>query len=107
MDPVEITEDRVNPHTTYGISKYAAELTSLSLGKKYNIPCPRTMHGQWRYGCVGGHGEGDGERLHVAPNSRGINTETKAIRRIFSIRMIGDDGKKKQTPIKKVMTNED
>lgn len=38
MDPVEITEDKVNPHTTYGISKYTAELTSFALGKKYNIP---------------------------------------------------------------------
>ena len=33
-----ITEDTVNPHTTYGISKYAAELTSFSLGRKYDIP---------------------------------------------------------------------
>ncbi len=33
-----ITEDRVRPHTTYGISKYAAELTSFSLGRKYDIP---------------------------------------------------------------------
>ena len=47
------------------------------------------MHGQWRYGCVGGHGEGDGERLHVAPNSRGINTETKAIRRILRAKGLG------------------
>ena len=33
-----ITEDTVNPHTPYGISKYAAELTSFSLGRKYDIP---------------------------------------------------------------------
>ena len=33
-----ITEDTVKPHTPYGISKYAAELTSFSLGRKYDIP---------------------------------------------------------------------
>ncbi len=33
-----ITEDIANPHTPYGISKYAAELTSFSLGRKYDIP---------------------------------------------------------------------
>ncbi len=38
MDPVPITEEKVNPHTTYGISKYAAELTSFTLGQKYDVP---------------------------------------------------------------------
>ena len=33
-----ITEDRVNPHTAYGISKYALEQASFSLGRKYGIP---------------------------------------------------------------------
>ncbi|MEW6750682.1 MAG: NAD-dependent epimerase/dehydratase family protein [Candidatus Latescibacterota bacterium] len=36
--PRPITEERVNPHTAYGISKYAAELASLSLGRKHGIP---------------------------------------------------------------------
>ena len=38
LEHLPITEDTVNPHTTYGISKYAAELTSFSLGRKYDIP---------------------------------------------------------------------
>lgn len=38
MRPEPITEERVNPHTAYGISKYAAELASNNLGLKYGIP---------------------------------------------------------------------
>ena len=38
LDHQPITEDTANPHTPYGISKYAAELTSFSLGRKYDIP---------------------------------------------------------------------
>ncbi len=38
LEHLPITEDTVNPHTPYGISKYAAELTSFSLGRKYDIP---------------------------------------------------------------------
>ena len=38
MEPLPLTEDRVNPHTAYGISKYAAELLSFNLGRKYDIP---------------------------------------------------------------------
>ena len=33
-----LTEDTVNPHTPYGISKYALEMTALNLGRKYGIP---------------------------------------------------------------------
>ncbi|MBT3345111.1 MAG: NAD(P)-dependent oxidoreductase [Gemmatimonadetes bacterium] len=35
--PVLIDEETVKPHTAYGISKYALELTSLNLGRKYDI----------------------------------------------------------------------
>lgn len=38
MRPEPIPEDQVNPHTPYGISKYAAEMASTSLGRKYDIP---------------------------------------------------------------------
>ena len=38
MEPVEITEDIVHPHTAYGISKYALELASRELGRKYGVP---------------------------------------------------------------------
>lgn len=33
-----ITEDQVNPHTAYGISKYTLEMAAFSLGRKYGIP---------------------------------------------------------------------
>ncbi len=72
MDPVEITEDRVNPHTTYGISKYAAELTSLALGKKYNIPTTNL-----RYSIVQG-----------ARNS--FYNAYSGICRIFAMRLLND-----------------
>lgn len=41
QEPLEylpITEDRVNPHTAYGISKYTLELAAFNLGRKYGIP---------------------------------------------------------------------
>ncbi len=38
MQPVLLTEGRVQPHTPYGISKYAAELVSLNLGRMLGIP---------------------------------------------------------------------
>ncbi len=36
--PEPFDESTVNPHTAYGISKYAAELLALQLGKRYGIP---------------------------------------------------------------------
>ena len=38
MQPVEISEEVVHPHTAYGISKYALELASRELGRKYGVP---------------------------------------------------------------------
>jgi dTDP-L-rhamnose 4-epimerase len=38
MRPEPIAEDAVNPHTAYGISKYATELASCSLGRKLGVP---------------------------------------------------------------------
>ncbi|MFH1566991.1 MAG: NAD-dependent epimerase/dehydratase family protein, partial [Gemmatimonadota bacterium] len=38
LEPLLIDEARANPHTAYGISKYALELTSLNLGRKHGIP---------------------------------------------------------------------
>jgi dTDP-L-rhamnose 4-epimerase len=38
LEHLPITEDRVNPHTAYGISKYTLELAALNLGRKYGIP---------------------------------------------------------------------
>ena len=38
MEPVEIAEEVVHPHTAYGISKYALELASKELGRKYGVP---------------------------------------------------------------------
>jgi dTDP-L-rhamnose 4-epimerase len=38
MQPVAFDESVVNPHTAYGISKYAAELLGLQLGRRYGIP---------------------------------------------------------------------
>jgi len=38
MRPMPLTEDTVNPHTAYGVSKYAAELASFSLGRRLGIP---------------------------------------------------------------------
>ena len=36
-EPLRITEDVSNPHTTYGISKYAIELLLFNLGRRYGI----------------------------------------------------------------------
>lgn len=38
MKPMLIDENVANPHTVYGISKYAIEKLAFHLGKKYNIP---------------------------------------------------------------------
>lgn len=37
VEPQPIDESTVSPHTAYGISKYALELTALNLGRKYGI----------------------------------------------------------------------
>lgn len=36
--PLPIDEVTVNPHTSYGISKYALEMTGFALGRRYGIP---------------------------------------------------------------------
>ncbi|MBI2321209.1 MAG: NAD-dependent epimerase/dehydratase family protein [Chloroflexi bacterium] len=38
VEALPITEERVQPHTAYGISKYALELAALALGAKYDLP---------------------------------------------------------------------
>ncbi len=38
LQHLPLTEDQVNPHTAYGISKYTLELAALNLGRKYGIP---------------------------------------------------------------------
>lgn len=38
LTPAELDESFANPHTAYGISKYAAELLGLALGRRYGIP---------------------------------------------------------------------
>lgn len=38
MRPLLIDEETANPHTTYGISKYAVELLAERLGRRYDIP---------------------------------------------------------------------
>ena len=38
LAPVPLEELIANPHTAYGISKYAIELLGLSLGRRYGIP---------------------------------------------------------------------
>lgn len=38
MKSLQIDEDTTNPHTSYGISKYALELAGFALGRRYNIP---------------------------------------------------------------------
>jgi dTDP-L-rhamnose 4-epimerase len=67
-----ITEDTVNPHTTYGISKYAAEMTSFSLGRKYDIPTTNM-----RYSIVQG------------PRNSFFNAYS-GICRIFTLRLLHD-----------------
>ncbi len=67
-----ITEDHVRPHTTYGISKYASELTSFSLGRKYDIPTTNM-----RYSIVQG------------PRNSFFNAYS-GICRIFTLRLLND-----------------
>lgn len=38
LKPLPIDESVCRPHTAYGISKYAAELLALNLGRRYGIP---------------------------------------------------------------------
>jgi dTDP-L-rhamnose 4-epimerase len=38
LTPVALDESFANPHTAYGISKYALELLGLALGRRYGIP---------------------------------------------------------------------
>jgi dTDP-L-rhamnose 4-epimerase len=38
LAPLPLDESFANPHTAYGISKYAAELLGLALGRRYRIP---------------------------------------------------------------------
>ncbi len=38
LEPAGLDESVVNPHTAYGISKYAVELLGMQLGKRYGIP---------------------------------------------------------------------
>lgn len=48
MQPLLIDEGTCNPHTAYGVSKYAIELLALSLGRRYRIPavCMRYTYAQ-------------------------------------------------------------
>jgi|TARA_B110000495_G_scaffold185664_1_gene183630 dTDP-L-rhamnose 4-epimerase len=72
MSHERITEDHVRPHTTYGISKYASELTSFSLGRKYDIPTTNM-----RYSIVQG------------PRNSFFNAYS-GICRIFTLRLLND-----------------
>ena len=38
LKPLPIDEATSNPHTAYGISKYAVELLALNLGRRYGVP---------------------------------------------------------------------
>ena len=72
LEHLPITEDVVNPHTTYGISKYAVEMTSFSLGRKYDIPTANM-----RYSIVQG------------PRNSFFNAYS-GICRIFTLRVLHD-----------------
>ena len=72
MEPRSLIEDRVNPHTAYGISKYALEMVALSLGRKYNIPSVNM-----RYSIVQG------------PRNAFFNAYS-GICRIFTLRLLHD-----------------
>ncbi|NKB67453.1 MAG: NAD-dependent epimerase/dehydratase family protein [Candidatus Latescibacteria bacterium] len=67
-----ISEDQVNPHTAYGISKYALEMASLNLGRKCGIPTT-----QMRYSIVQG------------PRNSFYNAYS-GICRIFTLRLLHD-----------------
>ena len=68
--PRPIDESVVNPHTAYGISKYALEMTALSLGRKYGIPVANM-----RYSIVQG------------PRNSFFNAYS-GIARIFTLRLL-------------------
>ena len=72
MAPVEITEEVVHPHTAYGISKYALELASRELGRKYGVPAV-----SMRYSIVQG------------PRNSFYNAYS-GICRIFTMRLLHD-----------------
>jgi len=72
MEPLPLTEDAANPHTPYGIAKYAAELASFNLGRKYGIPTVNL-----RYSIVQG-----------ARNS--FYNAYSGICRIFTLRLLHD-----------------
>src|SRR5262245_11501169 len=38
LQPLPIDEETSQPHTAYGISKYAAEMLALNLGRRYGVP---------------------------------------------------------------------
>lgn len=38
LTPLPIDEATANPHTAYGISKYAVEMLALNLGRRYGVP---------------------------------------------------------------------
>jgi len=70
--PQLIDEGTVNPHTAYGISKYALELASLNLGRKHGIPVANL-----RYSIVQG------------PRNSFYNAYS-GIARIFTLRLLHD-----------------
>ena len=72
MAPVPIDERRVNPHTAYGISKYALEMAGIELGRKYGIPTAAM-----RYSIVQG------------PRNSFYNAYS-GICRIFTLRLLHD-----------------
>ena len=72
MEHQLLTEDTVNPHTAYGISKYALELASHNLGRKYGIPTVNL-----RYSIVQG------------PRNSFYNAYS-GIARIFTLRLLHD-----------------
>ena len=72
LEPLPIDEGHVNPHTAYGISKYALELASLNLGHKHGIPVTNM-----RYSIVQG------------PRNSFYNAYS-GIARIFTLRLLHD-----------------
>ncbi len=72
MINLSITEDKVKPHTAYGISKYALEMAGISLGRKYDIPTTAM-----RYSIVQG------------PRNSFYNAYS-GVCRIFTIRLLHD-----------------
>jgi len=72
IKPLKIDETRVNPHTAYGISKYASEMAAYNLGRKYEIPAVNL-----RYSIVQG------------PRNSFYNAYS-GICRIFTLRLLRD-----------------